>query len=1167
MTTQAQILSDTIPVTSLAKAVGGQQSPKPRLGADFWSTSERAMADTTRDIMQVRYNGPHLINYVTFEVAHFPHTATVEYLDDATGAWMPVIDLLGNPLSHSISDSLPKQIRPFGAGSTTVHPQHYGRGHWIALSWHIQKITAAQLRIVLVRQPGVAPVDVTTLYPIPYSLGVRRADIGYRIYSQSDLPRTGLISSPDDVIASSSDYLGSRVDYSVRFLDPENALETAVGHQPWRSAPQPLSYAVVNYYTDVRDNDGNAQTVDRFELAPLTPGPHMTIYYSNDTPDSPFVADDTPLVSPVLDMTGTPIASTYTLTPEFLDLSSDTEETYVDIDRRALQWDATQPWWVGVEIMPQYDLSNDDNDCPVIDFAGMILRFYEGEAQAILPDGTVLGFEMPATPINTTVSMVLAYNPVASADFGEGFLFVIQQGDENLAFGGLGSVASGGVVITSTGSDDSDAIYGEGIYGEDIYSPSTSDGSPTTLSSYNLRVGAFNADPSIPSLMRLSALVLKQEALTREGLGTFLANPQAAVLKPDPQAVAVDPTMNALLRFHPSGISADYPAGFVGGPGQVFEALTWTPVARDYTLKAGFAHLPPTRAKFFKFEFTNLVPEQYEVFVPITTQVKFFPAQVVAACQIDSTWTPQNAGPGWSAQTNINPINRYYDALGLLVAYASSAAAPSAYSPTSMLVATDAQTSDQISGLGWVWDFDPWQVGVDAPRFSATSVHVYDIVTITRKTKTAYFVGIDFIRPYRVSHALGHDRARYFEPFYETGAYDSDTDPASMVETLDGFTMNGTEMVTEDGTDAIFAEAVSRVMPSISDVRGIQYATTQTEAYQILPDDQLLDIADNWVPYGDAMIDQLGLGGAVVQRGLVRNTYEALEQLDVPTEGVTDYSDLEALGDWGNVEGGLVVDGAFGGGIQSQPFAPSSSGRIYGAVKVSASQPLNAPIIVQLISVDADLVLSQQTYTPSIGETVAIITTYTVGNASTLLQWADMEGTNIGETVNTYGDLESTTYGSHETNPIGGDVILRIYQEGETTDTFVVQQASVFDDAVVWEFSVDGGTTFFAAPDIRNDPNGVMLFDTPGNELVWRVRAYRAGVHISALAVRPWYGGMLSGVLPKNGVAQGPNRNLVDDYPPIVNDPMFQQWHSAVPREWYDLSLVDTPPVEQSVGV
>jgi hypothetical protein len=149
-----------------------------------------------------------------------------------------------------------------------------------------------------------------------------------------------------------------------------------------------------------------------------------------------------------------------------------------------------------------------------------------------------------------------------------------------------------------------------------------------------------------------------------------------------------------------------------------------------------------------------------------------------------------------------------------------------------------------------------------------------------------------------------------------------------------------------------------------------------------------------------------------------------------------------------------------------------------------------------------------------------------------------------------------------------GRLRARVIQRGTSIDVWDMDTLSLFADPIVWSFSNDGGLNFYNALDIRNNPHGVLIFpegvvvtaasgapaagSNPGQALVWRVVSYAPNQKISSLTIRPWYGGLLSGITHRVGLATGgPNRMPYDHYPPIEEDSRFQVWSKPVPQDWY----------------
>jgi hypothetical protein len=161
-----------------------------------------------------------------------------------------------------------------------------------------------------------------------------------------------------------------------------------------------------------------------------------------------------------------------------------------------------------------------------------------------------------------------------------------------------------------------------------------------------------------------------------------------------------------------------------------------------------------------------------------------------------------------------------------------------------------------------------------------------------------------------------------------------------------------------------------------------------------------------------------------------------------------------------------------------------------------------------------------------------------------------------------------------------GRLRARVIQRGASIDVWDMDTLSLFADPIVWSFSNDGGLNFYNAYDIKNDPRGVLVFPegvvvsagtgaagtTPGQALIWRAISYSPGQKISSLTIRPWYGGLLSGITHRVGLATGgPNQMPYDHYPPIEQDARFQTWHKPIPADWFYQRRILRRSVDQVV--
>lgn len=149
----------------------------------------------------------------------------------------------------------------------------------------------------------------------------------------------------------------------------------------------------------------------------------------------------------------------------------------------------------------------------------------------------------------------------------------------------------------------------------------------------------------------------------------------------------------------------------------------------------------------------------------------------------------------------------------------------------------------------------------------------------------------------------------------------------------------------------------------------------------------------------------------------------------------------------------------------------------------------------------------------------------------------------------TFGDMSNSSPGTTQ------NLALRVVQKSETNDAWFIQSATFFWDPVIWEFSCDGGQTWWEATLIRNDPNGVLLFPqglTRYTSLMWRLSSYAGSVMVSHLAIRPWYVGQHGYTVPgPSQLPQGPNVIPTDDYSTIDKDPRWMAWDRPVPHWWW----------------
>jgi hypothetical protein len=350
----------------------------------------------------------------------------------------------------------------------------------------------------------------------------------------------------------------------------------------------------------------------------------------------------------------------------------------------------------------------------------------------------------------------------------------------------------------------------------------------------NIRIGGFNDNSVVAtSGMMLHNMVVKNETLTPATVNDFLFSPQPYCSKGQFVSQDQGKTSNAYLRFNPSFISTDNPSGMVGGQPAFYPDLYWTPVAGDYLLTTGYLKVPPILAKFWKIEMTNLAPEPYEGFLPTQTMVQTFSATTVAASTSVAS-IPGYQGtmdPGTATLIAMGQGQNPWINSGTGGAPLSAAASSLQMSPTQVMVSNDPGTAQQIGSASWLYNFANIRQGMGAPRFANPSFHTYQNSDVSYTSKVAFFCGFKEIQAVRTSALAQNDTDVYYEYFLDEMFIQSNT-----------FQQNPGDLATP--TDPALISSLPDVAQSVSfisthDVTSLQFATTQSDAVQVVLDDDM----------------------------------------------------------------------------------------------------------------------------------------------------------------------------------------------------------------------------------------------------------------------------------------------------------------------------------------
>jgi hypothetical protein len=620
-----------------------------------------------------------------------------------------------------------------------------------------------------------------------------------------------------------------------------------------------------------------------------------------------------------------------------------------------------------------------------------------------------------------------------------------------------------------------------------------------------IRVGGSLANIALVGAINLETLTLKQEQVTTATIQDFFSNPEPYSLKPlwkqDPITAK---TNNALLRFHHDYLRPGT-IGFVGGPGDIYSNLDWRPIPRDYVLTKGFVHLLPVKARFFKFEFTALAPVQMDQIAPMSR-----------TCMVHTTPNVENTPPAvggegrWLLESGLGPDALiapfpYEDRLLLERDRANPSIDPNVgYLPTQALAANDPVMRQQIDDQ-WVLRTAAWQDGApDLSPIQPPGQHQYRFIRCQQDKKVAYYVGIKRITPYRVDYSAEDLTYVYIDKFW-------DNEQIALGSTW-GF--NPGYMYAIDNDNVAQGKPIGSARP----IHGVQYATQQSNARQLVSnanfgDTSLLgsnfDDVDDWHVVGDANAEYILADRSVrvsrepqPQSRFIAGAGGIVQPLVSPVFAFR----VGQFADTG-------LNAASFGGLQSGPVLVPPRGQVHAAIKIHTEES-NATFSIQIVDPADDSVLATKDVSPTAGHT-----------------------------------LED--YVSLELNEVGWtEVAIRVIQNGIITRTWTVEDFSLFDEGIVWDFSNDGGVTWFPALGIRNDPNGVLRFPTSGNSLTWRATGYREDMTVSSIQIRPWFD--WASTTRRRAPRFGPNVSAYDQYPPIDEDPDFRQWRHPVPRRWWN---------------
>lgn len=932
----------------------------------FWSTPARAATDTSREVMQITLAAARRINQLEFDVAIFPQDVTVEFYDDQTKVWTACLDASATapvPISAAVRDSVPGVLPSPQSVSGHLHPQHSFTGHWRTVNFSIKPVSTKNLRILLSRSTlGNTPTNAQAV-AIPYSLAIRNLNLTYAITQLGDVPWTNPGTGEQrDTFASTSDLFGSVVDFSVRVNAATNAIGATSGSNGlttvWKSEPQPIPWAVVNYYLDCRDSLGAGQTLDRLYLDPLYNGPTVNLYWSNSEPTGAFTANSDPIPPAIAQVNNAQGITGDVL--HFNDPALINSIGFVDLDNRGISFDPSRPWWVGGQLNWKFAHGTQNDDHPIIDCKAFTLTW--------TPQGPLLRTEFGDALLLVTQTAPLGVGAADITTPGPD----PQLGDPNPVFLGFDPNTPMTFTAWYDGTDFGVAVR----YGRVEFTGSQAVSLPFVQDVTTIRIGGWlGASPGVFKGI-MQALVIKQDAVldddTRED---FLTNPFPYVLGSTYLGVNDPRTDNALVRYHPSLYTPDFPAAMIGGAPDRYADMAWTPIARSYILRKGYMTFSPQRAKYWKLEFTNLSPQPYEVYKPVQKSVQVFPSAMWQRA-VSDTGNVSTAGlsalfPGQNNVYTVNTLTQTLD--GGQTAIVGTGASSS---KTTARIIYDEEARARVGEAYWAWSFLPTHTTGVTPSFESTGLHTYQVIDYTQVTKIGYMVGLRSVGAYKLNYVATEDAPQYVEMFYDT----------SNLSAQGNWTLTRDHLLSSGQSS--YSEVKSQPFPSNRVISGVQFAAQQSEPVQLLTDPDLTDpTMASWTVVGDAVLSDSSSQNPTLDSTRRIDRSEPPMTWGAVAAGYGTYGAFLAQNaSYGQIMAGSQVPGE-DGGISSTAIALPAGGRVHVAARVTAQEDLTLPLSVQIVDAGTQAILAESDAVVKAGQIVEWYSDYTVGDGVTNVPW------------------------------------------------------------------------------------------------------------------------------------------------------------------------------------
>ncbi len=504
----------------------------------YWRSLSRPMSSTKWEILKINFRQAVLITDIYFDTLRISHEYNV-YYTNRTGLLIPVV-LNDNSFFEGTVETGERFI---SLGSLVDFRRDTS---WERIKKKLYPIVAKSLEIRMRRREDDQLTTDST-----YRLGIRKLTLRRTIATEQNKYLA---------ITDSIDSVGNFVTKTFLDWEPEKASD-GLDSTFWKCSPQPSPNAVVSYYLDVRNQNGDSTPVDKIWIDPVYSGQQINLYYSND---------DTEALSTLSTVAVAPIVETDV--NWVLDAGYNLEELTADLQYNGSRLNMIQGenFWIALAFNFSFDSSAT---------VGSDLTLFQWDSISITYDDS-------AKTIIFQVGSLTATTGVLSFDAGDHISVVLEARSLNDPVPGIeGSVYHDTALASNVSS------------GGNIGSPDFS--SPIAFSYVNGNI---------------IQAIIKRGTPTATDLVQFAASPDTYV-SPDPVISNGDHVTSTTLDnavFGGNFLSSRLV--FAGSSFHRFSGKTWSPVWANYTSQKGYLILPQRMdVKYIKVEFTKLTPEPYPI--------------------------------------------------------------------------------------------------------------------------------------------------------------------------------------------------------------------------------------------------------------------------------------------------------------------------------------------------------------------------------------------------------------------------------------------------------------------------------------------------------------------------------------------------------------------------